>query len=49
MSEKKTFEIAINNPNIMLYAASKKKCERPNAECNERKGNYLHPFAYDPQ
>jgi hypothetical protein len=45
----KAFEIAVNSPNIILYASSKQKCETPDASCNERSGNYLHPFVYDPK
>jgi hypothetical protein len=32
---------------VVVYAASKDKCETPDAVCNERSGNYLHPFAYN--
>ena len=43
----KTYEVHINSPNVLIYAASKSKCEAPSARCRERTSNYRHPFIYE--
>jgi hypothetical protein len=29
-----------------MYASPKRKCQFPNFECNDRRGNHLHPIEY---
>lgn len=39
----------VNNPNVILYAASKEKCAIPSEDCYEKIGNFHNPFIYAPQ
>ena len=41
-----SIQVHVNSPNVIMYAASHKKCQVPDERCRERTGNYHHPFAY---
>ena len=43
----KSYQVHINSPNTIIYAAAKSKCTVPNAQCRERTGNYHHPFVFE--
>lgn len=42
----KSYEINVNSPNLIIYAAAKSKCQVPSSHCRERTSNYHHPFVY---
>lgn len=44
----KAFQVMINNPNAIIYAASAEKCSVPSQKCRERTANYHHPLNYVP-
>lgn len=46
MKKGHSFQVMINNPNVILYASSAEKCDVPDEKCRERTGNYHHPFVY---
>ena len=39
-------QVHVNSPNVIMYAASRNKCEVPDERCRERTGNFYHPFVY---
>jgi hypothetical protein len=45
----KAFQVMINNPNAIIYAAAAQKCEVPSFRCRERTANYHHPLNYVPE
>jgi hypothetical protein len=45
----KAFQVMVNSPNVLIYAASKQKCPVPTEDCYERTGNFHHPFVYTPK
>lgn len=43
------FQVVVNTPNVIVFAASKEKCAIPGEECYERHGNIHKPFIYEPK
>ena len=39
----------VNNPNVVIHAASKAVCAIPSEDCYEKVGNIHNPFIYEPK
>lgn len=47
LKEKQAIQATINTVNVMVYAASKSKCQVPSPSCYEKVGNYHSPFFFE--
>jgi hypothetical protein len=41
--------VLVNNPNVIIRAASEERCKVPSAECYEHVANSHHHFIYEPK
>lgn len=44
---KKAVQAVVNSPNVIIYAATKEKCEVVTSECHEKVINFHNPIVYE--